>query len=316
MNLYSVLNQDLRDLQKQKLAEAEAKKNKVIKESEEDEIGYRLVEIDEALKTAAPDEKEALEKEKAELLSRLNDISNKKECDSTIPEGEENTEECDKVPEEEGCKEECDKIPEGEDCKEDEECPDCNSTVEILKGLKDALDEDGELDIDAIKAKVEEAITSCNVPEPEEDIKEVPAEEEPLEDCSLKEHSGEDIDTVISLLQDEINIVKEEGSISDDLVVSKAEEIISILKGHPTEEGEECKNCKKEEDLQECEINAYKITRVSPSTKTYIIEAQTADGLKYIVGKNFNEETKELDEAEIIDNHDKALSTFKDLLKK
>ena len=53
MNLYSVLNQDLRDLQKQKLAEAEAKKNKVIKESEEDEIGYRLVEIDEALKTAA-----------------------------------------------------------------------------------------------------------------------------------------------------------------------------------------------------------------------------------------------------------------------
>lgn len=407
MNLYSVLNQDLRDLQRKKLAEAEVKKyKKVIKESEEDEIGYRLVEIDEALKTAAPDEKEALEKEKAELLSRLNDITDKKECDSSLKEDETSSpldifaiadaldtdnykvrsglvtgqshedlklplsdgselryEDCDGkdclvLRNEDGSfvkafntnNEALDYFGEGENCKEDEECPDCNSTVEILKGLKDSLDTDGEVDIEALKSKVDEAIASCNVPEEDSDDEASSTEKETIEDCSLQEgnkykyityandpesigaeyeynkNSASEVNAILQELKTYFTQASIDGNATQEAdalktCASKVQEIIDVFSKASVTEGENCKNCKEEgenckEDFQECEINGYKITRVSPSTKTYMIEAQTADGLKYIVGKNFNEETKELDEAEIIDNHDKALSTFKDLLKK
>ena len=46
-----------------------------------------------------------------------------------------------------------------------------------------------------------------------------------------------------------------------------------------------------------------------------MIEAQTKDGLKYITGKNFNESTKTLDEAEIVSDKVSASNRFKSLLK-
>lgn len=69
------------------------------------------------------------------------------------------------------------------------------------------------------------------------------------------------------------------------------------------------------ENLEECEISSYKITRIAPNTGAYMIEAQTKDGLKYIIGKNFNEAEKTLDEAEILDNKVEASNKFRSLLK-
>ena len=46
-----------------------------------------------------------------------------------------------------------------------------------------------------------------------------------------------------------------------------------------------------------------------------MLEAQTKDGLKYIIGKNFNETEKTLDEAEILDNKKDASNKFRSLLK-
>ena len=69
------------------------------------------------------------------------------------------------------------------------------------------------------------------------------------------------------------------------------------------------------EPLEECEISSYKVTRIAPNSNAYMLEAQTKDGLKYIIGKNFNETEKTLDEAEILDNKKDASNKFRSLLK-
>lgn len=78
------------------------------------------------------------------------------------------------------------------------------------------------------------------------------------------------------------------------------------------EEIEECN----QEEIKECEVKSSRILRVAPSTKAYMIEAQTKEGLAYIVGKNYDSKTKILDEAEIFTDKAKASNHFKTLLKK
>lgn len=69
------------------------------------------------------------------------------------------------------------------------------------------------------------------------------------------------------------------------------------------------------EEFEECEITSYNITRIAPKSNTYMIEAQTKDGLVYITGKNFDKETNLLDEAEISNNKTDASNRFKKLMK-
>lgn len=71
-----------------------------------------------------------------------------------------------------------------------------------------------------------------------------------------------------------------------------------------------------ENDLVECEVKGSRIIRISPSAKAFMIEAETTDGIKYFVGKNYNETTKVLEEAEQFNDKTSASNHFKTLLVK
>lgn len=69
------------------------------------------------------------------------------------------------------------------------------------------------------------------------------------------------------------------------------------------------------EELQECEVRSFRITRVSPSSGIYMIEADNSKNERsYIVGKNFNIKTNTLDEAEMFSDRSKANNKFKEML--
>lgn len=119
----------------------------------------------------------------------------------------------------------------------------------------------------------------------------------------LKESDAEEIG------EDVINSIVSKIAAEDAELADKIKEILSKDSEEP--EIEEVT----EEPLEECEISSYKVTRIAPNSNAYMLEAQTKDGLKYIIGKNFNETEKTLDEAEILDNKKDASNKFRSLLK-
>lgn len=122
---------------------------------------------------------------------------------------------------------------------------------------------------------------------------------EKLKESETEEEIGEEvIDSVISRI-----------AATDEELANKVRE---LLAKEPKEEVEEVIE---EEPFEECEIASYKVTRIAPKANAYMLEAQTKDGLKYIIGKNFNETEKTLDEAEILDNKIDASNKFRSLLK-
>ena len=74
-------------------------------------------------------------------------------------------------------------------------------------------------------------------------------------------------------------------------------------------------NIQDSEELQECEVRSFRITRISPSSGIYMIEADNSKNERsYIVGKNFNVKTNTLDEAEMFSDRSKANNKFKEML--
>ena len=72
---------------------------------------------------------------------------------------------------------------------------------------------------------------------------------------------------------------------------------------------------KESEELQECEVRSFRITRISPVVGIYMIEADNSKNERsYIVGKNFDSKTKTLDEAELFTDKAKANNKFKEML--
>lgn len=75
------------------------------------------------------------------------------------------------------------------------------------------------------------------------------------------------------------------------------------------------KGIRDSEELKECEVRSFRITRISPSSGIYMIEADNSKNERsYIVGKNFNTKTNTLDEAEIFADRSKANNKFKEML--
>ena len=244
MNLYQVLNQDLRDFRlKKSLLESEENNQKVIEsteiESEEDELASRLVGLTDALETASEDEVEGIKAEISEIQGKLNEISANKDLE---------------IPEEDPV------ITDSED---------------------EPVVEDPVTEPTEVTEIVTEEVSDDKIKLPLEELKDL-----------IEDLSDEDKEKLLGLL----NEVKEDTETTEE----------------PIEEVEEPIN----EDLHECEITNFKIVRVAPSVNAYMIEAQTKEGIKFITGKNFNQEEKTLDEAEISDSKSDASNRFKSLLEK
>ena len=251
MNIYQILNQDLREFNSKKLIESEEviDKSTPVTETEsvdeikklEDRIGELRITLEDG--TLSDDEKESILKELSELETKLDECNvkecNKNECDTK----ECDTKECDAKVKECDAKDCKKSIPEGDESPEDEECDDKDCISEAKEVISNLINSE-ELSMDSVK------------------------------ECLLK------ISTLLDKYSDEDE---------DDDYDS--------------------------EELEECEIKSYRITRVSPKFDAYMIEAETKDGLRYITGKNYNKDEKTLDEAEITDNKDKATDRFRSLLK-
>lgn len=129
-------------------------------------------------------------------------------------------------------------------------------------------------------------------------------ESEEITESETEEEIGENaIDTVLAKI-----------SAEDEELANRVKEILSKDDSEEPEV-EEVSEEIIEEPLEECEITSYKITRIAPKSNVYMLEAQTKEGLRYITGKNFNEETKILDEAELSDDKVKASNRFRELMK-
>lgn len=308
MNLYQQLNQNYRSFK-----EAEAKeKVKALKESETKveeteiiegqdpidvkEIDERLKAIDDALKTAAPDEKEALEKEKAELTEKLNALDTK-EADEPVVE------------------------PTQEVVESTEDCEDCTDTVATLSTILTDLETE-DFDKEALTAKVQGLIDSLTPDEEEETVEEIseePTEVEEIEDAEMVEEGTGCIDCTKALhyVKTSIDLLEPfESQIDFDNMGSLEGACHEVLEYLHTLEGLlTTTDIKDSEELTECEVKAFRVTRKSPKFNAYMIEAETKEGMVYITGKNFNEETKVLEEAEQTDNKGIAAERFKSLLK-
>jgi hypothetical protein len=152
-----------------------------------------------------------------------------------------------------------------------------------------------------------EEVKECG-PVKEEDNNEEESEDDKKTITESEEEIGKDvIDTIVAKI-----------SAEDEELANKVKEILSKEESveEPEEEVEEVtEEVIEEEPLEECEISSFKITRIAPKSQVYMLEAQTKDGLRFITGKNFNEETKVLDEAEISEDKAKASDRFRKLMK-
>ena len=229
------------------------------------EISYRLTSIDDALNSAAEDEKESLLKDRADLELEVSKIEDKlKELNDS-----EEIAEC-------GVKEE-EEVP--EEPKEE-------SIISKLEVLASIPKEDLVAELETLSDEEKEAVKSnfnaikeiaCDL-FPEECV-DVPAEE-PTEEV---EEAGANlsIDTGVD--------------VPDSLLTSENKE-------------------EDKEEIKECEISNFRIVRKAPKSAAFMIEAQTKEGVRYITGKNFDEESKTLDEAEISESKQEATNRFKTLL--
>jgi hypothetical protein len=127
---------------------------------------------------------------------------------------------------------------------------------------------------------------------------------ESKESCENKEEIKESAEEVGS---DIIETIVSKISVEDEELANKVREILSREESVEVEDDEE--------ELEECEVKSFRVTRVSPARNLYMIEADLSNGERsYIVGKNFNKESNVLDEAEMFTDRSKANTQFKNML--
>lgn len=127
---------------------------------------------------------------------------------------------------------------------------------------------------------------------------------DPKESCEDKEEIKESAEEVGS---DIIETIVSKISVEDEELANKVREILSREESVEVEDDEE--------ELEECEVKSFRVTRVSPARNLYMIEADLSNGERsYIVGKNFNKENNVLDEAEMFTDRSKANTQFKNML--
>ena len=285
MNLYQTLNQELRDFRVKKLIEAE-EAAKV--EAEVEEVKPEVVEEVTPETTEPAAEPEALnESEEADIAAAIETEEKVKELDDR------------------------------------------------LRSIEDALATASEDEIASLEAEKADILNQLDAIEDglktessEEEITEEPVEEVPVEEITDEVPAEEEEVTVESLL-DEIATAcdSEEGCDCEKVkeLVGKAKELLNpeteeVVEEEPVvEEIEEVKEADEveetePEELTECEVTSFNVVRKAPSQNVYMIEAQTTEGVKYITGRNYDEESKTLDEAEIADNKGAAANRFKELL--
>ena len=185
-----------------------------------------------------------------------------------------------------------------------------NESDELDESVNVNVSPDGNINVNV--EENQEPVTEIEAPEveaePTEDII-----EEGCSDEDKKEKESEEIkesETEEEIGEDVINSIVSKLAGEDEELAAKVKEILS-----KDSDEEESTEEIPEEPFEECEISSYKVTRIAPKSNAYMLEAQTKDGLKYIIGKNFNETEKTLDEAEILDNKLDASNKFRSLLK-
>ena len=303
MNLYQTLNQEYREFRmKKSLKESDLpeslKDNTSLAQdsiykgfkSQEDKIPESDIET--------PSEEDFKQDDKAKLSARLDEISNRlTEIDEAL-----------------------------ENASEDEK--------ESLQAEKQELS----IEID----KIDKELNECSSTVKEGDCKDVKEDEIPEEIASEvdpEEVSEETKDSIISKIEAVASIPKEDlanelESLSDEEKESVKANLNSIKEIACELFPEECNaeagdnldtpvddddlpdsdEPEEKEEIKECEITNFKVVRHAPKHSAFMIEAQTSEGIKFITGKNFNSESKVLDEAEITESKQEATNRFKSLL--
>lgn len=290
MNLYQALNQSYRDFKNNEfktLNESEDKKKKPIKEdvsnlaSEDEKKKFDFKDVKESDEKDLDEEAKGLE----DQLKQTTDPEEKKEIQARLDEIKKLlTKEC--------------------DASEKKEVKEAETTIEV-------------------PVKVEVAGNEVVNPEvtPEAPVEEVTEE---TTDEIIDDSEKANFDKAISLLNEVLEIINVEGSIDTELCKNKIQNAISTLNTHAEDddfiEGENCEDCKEGEDkecdtIKEAEVKSFKVTRIAPSKNAFMIEAETTEGLKYFIGKNYDKESHTLDEAEEFTDKAKASDHFKSLLK-
>lgn len=282
MNMFQELNRSLREYQKLNESETTNDGNGV---KLSDEEVKQVIKETEDIETPTPedleeDSRNTINSKASELMGQIKDLEDGL---STVTDPEEKKAIEDEI---NSIKSDLAGLTEGEDDDEDasneetEEVTDEVSTevnpVEAkINEIKEVINSEDGIDIESLNTKLDEL--SSLVSEPS--VEEVESTEEVIDDCD-KVTDGE-------------NCIKdgEKCDETDDKPV------------------EEC-----DSELKECEVKAIRVLRVSPSSNSYLIETETNDGIRYVVGKNYNSKDKILDEAEEFDSKDKASNYFKSLL--
>lgn len=196
----------------------------------------------------------------------------------------------------------------------------------------DAISEDEKAQVTKEISELEDKLNECSSSEikdgedcknceekKESTIPDDPSKVIPLKDEEMSETCTE-IQHLINaqnIIDEIISIITDEGSIDPDKAKELATKAKKEIEGHYNEcTLESIKDSEDEqEEIQECEIKSFRVLRKAPKTNSYMLEAQTKEGLKYITGRNFDDKEKTLEEAEVHSDKNKATEAFKSLLK-
>lgn len=243
--------------------------------------------------------------------------------------------------------------PTPEDLEEDSRNTINSKASELMGQIKDLEDGLSTVTDPEEKKAIEDEINSiksdlAGLTEGEDDEEDDSDDEETeVEEPDVTEEVTDEVSTEVNPVEAKINEIKEvinsEDGIDIESLNTKLDELSSLVSEPSVEEvesteeviddcdkvtdGENCikdgEKCDETDDkpveecdseLKECEVKAIRVLRVSPSSNSYLIETETNDGIRYVVGKNYNSKDKILDEAEEFDSKDKASNYFKSLL--
>ena len=313
--LYGILNQSYRDFKaKESISLKESEENnslpteEPVKETEEkiEECGANCEtkEVKETEEVEAPSSEDLEKEDKSKLQDRLKELETK----------------FDEINE---------AIKNSTDPEETKQLKvEYYDVLEEINSLDEQLKECSSTEVKECEGTESKEIKEDEEPKQEETTdEEVPAEpaEEPTEECPECNAIGE-IDNLINKATEKdlpefvesLNKVKEtlmkddpcNNETTEEPEAEKVDEGAEAVQGEPSPDTEVYDS----EELTECEVNSIRVLRVSPSTKAYMIETESKDGLKYLVGKNYDSEKKTLEEAEMFDDKASASNHFKSLL--
>lgn len=176
--------------------------------------------------------------------------------------------------------------------------------------------EEKEKEAAEVQAELDELLNDCEVVKEDEEVEVSEDITNPIieEVNTLAAHTDDDFS---GLSDEDKEAIKENLIRIKDIACSLYPELCEEPTEEPIEEVTEVVEEIPEEDKEEfneCEVSAFKVVRVAPTHGAFMIEAQCKDGIKYITGKNFNKDTKTLDEAEIAKDKTEATNRFKSLL--